>query len=468
MVRPMEHIVDFFHESERGFYISHKKARELFCKIKSSFKGYKIKDPKVYQLDKPGEVMVFMQYNNNCKIADIYQVGVNVNTKLRKTFKKSFSDGKADDAPIAASDSSRKERRNKKRTITYNIPENTCAMYFTYNNKSYVFLSIVPDDRNFTNLYYLISNSTEDVEELEEASSEFAGEYLIGAIDIYTGNGGEEIFETSTKMEDVFMDKDKKDQLIKHAEAPFKNKDLYKKLGVPPKRGVIFVGDPGNGKTLWTEAYINEYCYDRYTKVILRNYCAEGRFRFYSEIKSITEAREKGIDCVLVLEEIDRLINDTDRALVLNTIDGPLTRQMFSGGLLILATTNHPDKVDPALINRPSRFDTVIRFDPPSENERTVYFASKLAKHSLNIPQKDVSEICKETSGLSYAHLNEIIFQSALKSLEKDCSGENLASKMMEVVKQLKGEQKDIKKLFNQSGLGDQRQAGFQERELNG
>ena len=456
----MEHVVDYFFESEESLYISHKITKTLFDKIKTNFKKHKINNPKVYQLDKPGEVMTFMQYNNNCKIVDIYQVGVMVNSELRKTFKKCFSDSKDCDSAMPVSDYSRRERRNKKRILTYNIPENTCAIYFTFNNKSYIFLSIVPDDRNFTNLYYLISNSTKEVEELEEASSDFSGEYLKGAIDVYAGEG-EEIFETSSRMEDVFMDEDKKARLIKHAEAPFKNKDLYKKLGIPPKRGIIFVGDPGNGKTLWAEAYVNEYCYDRYVKVILRNYCSEGRFRFYSEIKAITEARKKGIDCVLILEEIDRLINDTDRALVLNTIDGPLTRQMFSGGLLILATTNHPDKVDPALINRPSRFDTIIMFNPPSEDGREIYFRNKLDKHSLNVPQKDIGKICKATDGLSYAHLNEIIFQSALGSLEGG-SGESLSDKMMEIIKQMKGEQRDIRKLFSQSSMSNQREAGFQ------
>ena len=57
--------------------------------------------------------------------------------------------------------------------------------------------------------------------------------------------------------------------------------------------------------------------------------------------------------CVLILEDMDSLINDRNRSFFLNQLDGI----EGNDGLLILATTNHFDRLDPALNSRPSRFD---------------------------------------------------------------------------------------------------------------
>ena len=57
--------------------------------------------------------------------------------------------------------------------------------------------------------------------------------------------------------------------------------------------------------------------------------------------------------CILVLEDLDSLINDRNRSFFLNQLDG-LTG---NDGLLVLCTTNHAERLDPALSERPSRFD---------------------------------------------------------------------------------------------------------------
>lgn len=57
--------------------------------------------------------------------------------------------------------------------------------------------------------------------------------------------------------------------------------------------------------------------------------------------------------CVVILEDLDSLINDSNRSFFLNQLDG-LTG---NNGLLIIGTTNHFDRLDPGLSNRPSRFD---------------------------------------------------------------------------------------------------------------
>lgn len=57
--------------------------------------------------------------------------------------------------------------------------------------------------------------------------------------------------------------------------------------------------------------------------------------------------------CVVILEDLDSLINDRNRSFFLNQLDG----LEGNDGLLIIGTTNHMDRLDPGLSNRPSRFD---------------------------------------------------------------------------------------------------------------
>ena len=70
-------------------------------------------------------------------------------------------------------------------------------------------------------------------------------------------------------------------------------------------------------------------------------------------------ARERG-PCLLCLEDVDALVTDDLRSTFLNELDG-LDEEYR--GVLTVATTNHPEKLDPALLQRPSRFDYRIEFD---------------------------------------------------------------------------------------------------------
>src|SRR2546426_1041679 len=73
--------------------------------------------------------------------------------------------------------------------------------------------------------------------------------------------------------------------------------------------------------------------------------------------------------CLVVLEDLDALIEDQNRAFLLNELDGFADNE----GVVVIASTNHPEKLDPAILDRPSRFDRKYRFDLPALAERLVY-----------------------------------------------------------------------------------------------
>jgi cell division protease FtsH len=105
---------------------------------------------------------------------------------------------------------------------------------------------------------------------------------------------------------------------------------------------------------------------------------------------------------ILILEELDSLAaqHRLTRASLLTTLDGLQPHE----GLMVLATTNNPGEVDPALLHRPSRFDRVWRFDLPDGNLRRRYLGDKFRECSGEVLDK----LARRTEGWTFAYLNEL------------------------------------------------------------
>ncbi|MCJ1285596.1 hypothetical protein MMC26_004937 [Xylographa opegraphella] len=124
-------------------------------------------------------------------------------------------------------------------------------------------------------------------------------------------------------------------------------------------------------------------------------------------ISMIFQMARKSAPCFLVIEDLDSLVTDKHRSYFLNEVDGLSTNE----GILILGSTNHLNKLDPAIMKRPSRFDRKYPFYSPGEPERALYAAywkSKLA----DVPEVDMSEsdcaaIAALTEGFTFAYLKE-------------------------------------------------------------
>ncbi|HEX2912557.1 MAG TPA: ATP-binding protein [Chloroflexia bacterium] len=189
----------------------------------------------------------------------------------------------------------------------------------------------------------------------------------------------------------------------------FESRDFYQTYGIPWKRGVLLVGPPGNGKTHAVKALINSL-----GRPCLYVKSFKGR-RDTNEhaIQAVFERARKSAPCLLVLEDLDAQITPQNRSFFLNELDGfePNT------GILTLATTNYPEKLDPAIVNRPSRFDRKYHFDLPGAPEREDYI--RMWNHSLRLALRltpeGIGQIAAITEGFSFAYLKEL-FVSALMS----------------------------------------------------
>ncbi|MDT8287684.1 MAG: ATP-binding protein, partial [Elusimicrobiales bacterium] len=145
------------------------------------------------------------------------------------------------------------------------------------------------------------------------------------------------------------------------AEAFFRAGPRYKALGLPHKRGFLLTGPPGNGKTTIAGILAS----DPSRAFVWLRMDNETRDSIIAAAFSFTADRGPAI---LLIEDLDRMADSpkVSMSFLLNKLDGLQSEE----GVLVLATSNAPEKLDPALIHRPSRFDRVWNIGLPGREER--------------------------------------------------------------------------------------------------
>ncbi len=200
-----------------------------------------------------------------------------------------------------------------------------------------------------------------------------------------------------------------KQQIREDLERFFAMRQTYEEYGIPWKRGVLFVGPPGNGKTHTVKALINALkmpCL--YVKSFRADYGPEE-----NNIRTVFERARKSAPCILVLEDLDSLLTEDNRSFFLNELDGFATNT----GIVTLATTNHPEKLDPSILDRPSRFDRKYPFGIPEQPERLAYITlwNETLKPSLRISEEGAVKLSELTAGFSFAYLKELFLSSMMQ-----------------------------------------------------
>ena len=182
--------------------------------------------------------------------------------------------------------------------------------------------------------------------------------------------------------------------------------ELYRDMNVPYRRGVLLHGPPGNGKTS-TIRHIGA-ALPQVPAMILRpaaNFDSD-------DLQSALDRWRRQAPAILVIEDLNWLLDAVNVSTFLNLLDG--IESNVTGGLLLIATTNHPHKLDPAVNNRPGRFDVVIEVPCPDRNLRAEFFRRKWAGAAL----ESIDRIADATDRLSFAHLQEILRLSGLYAIQ--------------------------------------------------
>lgn len=210
--------------------------------------------------------------------------------------------------------------------------------------------------------------------------------------------------------------KEEVQELIEFLKSP----DRYIKLGAKIPKGVLLVGPPGTGKTLLAKAVAGE------AEVPFFSVAGSSFIEMFvgvgaSRVRDLFEQAKKEAPSIIFIDELDaigksramgHIGGNDEREQTLNQMLAEMDGFGAESPVIVLAATNRPEILDPALL-RPGRFDRQVLVDKPDFKGRVEI----LKVHAKNIklsPSADLEELAKLTAGLAGADLANIINEAAL------------------------------------------------------
>lgn len=203
------------------------------------------------------------------------------------------------------------------------------------------------------------------------------------------------------------------------------NRELFKEVGLPWRRGFLLAGPPGNGKTSICRTVASSMDFAAYS------FDFSDREVTNADLTVAFMKASRNSPSVFFLEDIDR-IYDPDKSQqtnitmdhLLNCLDG----LVVNDGLVVIATANNPEHLDPAIRSRPGRFDQVVFIDNPDESLRRSYLKHIFRKVSISDEMLELA--VKKTNKMSMSHLKEVFIVSTTKAIGR--SSKNISMSDME------------------------------------
>ncbi|QLH05658.1 CDC48 family AAA ATPase [Nitrosopumilus ureiphilus] len=244
-------------------------------------------------------------------------------------------------------------------------------------------------------------------------------------------------------------------------ELPMRHPELFEKIGVEAPKGVLLYGPPGTGKTLLAKAVAGEtnaHFISLSGPEIMGKYYGESE----EKIREIFSQAEENSPSIIFIDEIDSIAPKRDEvsgevekrivSQLLTLMDGMKSR----GKVVVIAATNRPDSIDPAL-RRPGRFDREIEIGIPDTEGRF----DILSIHTRGMPideKVDLKQISKITHGFVGADLEILSKEAAMRSLRRilpeiDLDEEKISSEILQKIQITSEDFRDALKEVRPSAL---------------
>ncbi|WP_343344360.1 CDC48 family AAA ATPase [Sphingomicrobium sp. XHP0239] len=212
------------------------------------------------------------------------------------------------------------------------------------------------------------------------------------------------------------------DALREMVELPLRHPELFQRLGVDPPKGVLLHGPPGTGKTMLARAVANESDAE-FFHIAGPEVMGAAYGESEKKLRELFEQAAKAAPSIVFIDEIDSIAPKRDDvkgeaekrlvAQLLTLMDGLEPR----ANLVVIAATNRPDAIDPAL-RRPGRFDREIVIGVPDERGRREIFGI----HTRGMPlaeDVDLDRLSRRTYGFVGADIASLTREAALESVRR-------------------------------------------------
>lgn len=247
----------------------------------------------------------------------------------------------------------------------------------------------------------------------------------LGSGGIFGGGKKIERYEPSgetVNFDDVAGQEEAEESLVEIVDY-LKNPKKYTDIGAKCPKGALLVGPPGTGKTLLARAVAGE-SHVPFFSIAGSEFVEMFVGRGAAKVRELFDEAKKNAPCIIFIDEIDTIGKKRDSAGISGndereqTLNQLLTEMDgFDGniGIVMLAATNRPEILDPALL-RPGRFDRQIRVELPTLKDRIEILKVHARSYKME-DDIDYSLIARSTAGASGAQLANILNEAALRAV---------------------------------------------------
>ena len=246
-----------------------------------------------------------------------------------------------------------------------------------------------------------------------------------GAMSFNMGKSNAKVYVKSSdgiKFSDVAGEDEAKENLTEIVDY-LHNPDKYREIGASMPKGILLVGPPGTGKTMLAKAVAGEANVPFFSmsgSEFVEMFVGMGA----SKVRDLFKQAKEKAPCIVFIDEIDAIGQkrntggmggNDEREQTLNQLLTEMDGFEGNGGVIILAATNRPESLDPAL-TRPGRFDRRVPVELPDlkGREEILKVHAKKIKVSDDV---DFSKIARMASGASGAELANIVNEAALRAV---------------------------------------------------
>ena len=200
---------------------------------------------------------------------------------------------------------------------------------------------------------------------------------------------------------------------------PIKSPEKYERVGISAPTGILLWGPPGCGKTLLAKAVASE---SKANFISVKGPELLNKFVGESEraVRQLFLRARSSVPCVILFDELDALVPRRDDSLseassrVVNTLLTELDGLNSRTGIYVIAATNRPDIIDPAML-RPGRLETLLFVGLPGPEERVEILKALIRKTPISERLAEFGKQCENFSGADLGSLLRKAGQSALK-----------------------------------------------------